>query len=56
VRLSNFNRVKKDRTNSSEYEYECDMCGMNFGNSLGDMEIHKTIVHLQNGNTDTVQK
>ncbi|HKR74061.1 MAG TPA: hypothetical protein VJR94_08110 [Candidatus Nitrosocosmicus sp.] len=28
-------------------EYECDLCGMQFGDSLGDMELHKLLVHLQ---------
>jgi hypothetical protein len=45
--LSTFNRVKKDSADPSEYE--CEKCGKKFGNSLGDMELHKTIVHLQNG-------
>jgi hypothetical protein len=39
--------TKKNRPNQSEYV--CEKCGMNFGSSLGDMELHKTIVHLQNG-------
>jgi transposase-like protein len=45
--LSTFNRIKKDSADPSEYE--CEKCGKKFGNSLGDMELHKTIVHLQNG-------
>lgn len=40
------NRVNKNEPEHSEYE--CDLCGMKFGNSLGDMELHKTIVHFQN--------
>ena len=44
-------RIEKKRTNQSESEYVCDNCGINFGNSLVDMELHKTIVHLQNGDT-----
>jgi hypothetical protein len=29
-------------------EYECEICGMKFGHSLGDMELHKLLTHLQN--------
>ena len=29
--------------------YECEQCKMKFGASLGDMELHKLLVHLQNG-------
>lgn len=38
------NEKKKEETN---YEYKCKECGINFGNSLGDMELHKLTVHLQ---------
>ena len=48
--MSTFNRVNKGRAGPSEYE--CEKCGKKFGNSLGDMELHKTIVHLQNGDID----
>lgn len=40
-------RISEETSNQSDYV--CEKCGMNFGNSLGDMELHKTIVHLQDG-------
>ncbi len=34
----------KENTN---YKYKCEECEIDFGNSLGDMELHKLTVHLQ---------
>lgn len=45
------NNLKIEKKGSNQSEYVCDNCGMKFGNSLGDMELHKTIVHLQAGDT-----
>ncbi len=42
-------RIEKKIRDQPKSEYVCDNCGMSFGNSLGDMELHKTLVHLQNG-------
>ena len=43
------NDLSTEKNRSNQSEYVCEMCGKKFGNSLGDMELHKTIVHLQNG-------
>jgi hypothetical protein len=46
------------RTNDNEengetnYKYKCEECGINFGNSIGDMELHKLTVHLQKGDME----
>jgi hypothetical protein len=48
--MNNNNIIMKDDEKNKEetnYEYKCKECGINFGNSLGDMELHKLIVHLQ---------
>ena len=36
----------------ANYKYKCEECGINFGNSIGDMELHKLTVHLQKGDTE----
>ena len=49
------NIIKKDNKENEEgtnYEYKCEECEINFGNSLGDMELHKLTVHLQKGDMD----
>lgn len=33
-------------------KYKCEECGINFGNSIGDMELHKLTVHLQKGDME----
>jgi hypothetical protein len=46
------------RTNDNEeneetnYKYKCEECGINFGNNIGDMELHKLTVHLQKGDME----
>jgi hypothetical protein len=36
------NLIKKDEDNEETYsKYKCEECGINFGYSLGDMELHK---------------
>ena len=46
--------TKENEKNKEEgnYEYKCKECGINFGNSLGDMELHKLTVHLQKGDME----
>ena len=47
--------IKKDNKEKEEgrkYEYKCEECKINFGNSLGDMELHKLTVHLQKGDIE----
>jgi len=49
------NIIKKDNKENEEgrkYEYKCEECEINFGNSLGDMELHKLTVHLQKGDME----
>jgi hypothetical protein len=43
------NEKKEEETN---YKYKCEECGIDFGNSLGDMEVHKLTVHLQKGDIE----
>ena len=53
--MDNNNVTKKDNKEMEEeinYKYKCEECGINFGNSLGDMELHKLTVHLQKGDTE----
>ena len=36
------NLIKKEKENEETYsKYKCEECGINFGYSLGDMELHK---------------
>jgi len=47
------NLIKKDEENEETYsKYKCKECGINFGYSLGDMELHKLRVHLQKGDIE----
>jgi hypothetical protein len=46
---NNNNEKNKEKTN---YQYKCEECKIDFGNSLGDMELHKLTVHLQKGDMD----
>jgi hypothetical protein len=53
--MDNDNVTKKDNKKMEEeinYKYKCEECGINFGNSLGDMELHKLTVHLQKGDIE----
>jgi hypothetical protein len=50
---NNLDNLRIGNETSNQSEYVCEKCGMNFGNSLGDMELHKTIVHLQDGDIST---
>ena len=42
------NKEEKDKS----YKYKCQECGIDFGNSLGDMELHKLTFHLQKGDIE----
>jgi hypothetical protein len=55
------NLKKKDNKESNKeneeeedksYKYKCQECGIDFGNSLGDMELHKLTFHLQKGDME----
>jgi rRNA maturation endonuclease Nob1 len=47
------NIIKKKKVNEEiNYKYKCEECGINFGYSLGDMELHKLTVHLQKGDVE----
>ena len=48
VNIKNFGKKKK--INEINYKYRCEECGIDFGNSIGDMELHKLLIHLQSGN------
>jgi hypothetical protein len=50
AKVPNRNNEKKE----SEGQYKCEECGINFGNSIGDMERHKLTVHLQRGDMEIV--
>lgn len=51
--LDNNTRTKDNEENKeANYKYKCEECGINFGNSIGDMELHKLTVHLQKGDTE----
>jgi hypothetical protein len=54
VRSMDNNTRTKDNEENEEgnYKYKCEECGINFGNSIGDMELHKLTVHLQKGDTE----
>ena len=48
---------KKDNNNNEKnneinYKYKCEECGIDFGNSLGDMELHKLTFRLQKGDIE----
>ena len=42
----------KEKNEETNYKYKCEECGINCGNSIGDMELHKLTVHLQKGDTE----
>jgi len=51
------NITNKDNNNNEKnkeinYKYKCEECGFDFGNSLGDMELHKLTFHLQKGDKE----
>jgi hypothetical protein len=51
------NITNKDNNNNEKnkkinYKYKCEDCGIDFGNSLGDMELHKLTFHLQKGDIE----
>jgi 5-methylcytosine-specific restriction endonuclease McrA len=55
------NLKKKDNKESNKeneeeedksYKYKCQECGIDFGNSLGDMELHKLTFHVQKGDME----
>ena len=49
------NIIKKEKVNEDiNYKYKCEECGINFGYSLGDMELHKLTVHLQKGDVEII--
>ena len=51
--MDNNTRTKDNEENEeTNYKYKCEECGINFGNSIGDMELHKLTVHLQKGDTE----
>ena len=51
--MDNNTRTKDNEENEEgNYKYKCEECGINFGNSIGDMELHKLTIHLQKGDTE----
>ncbi|MGE3859700.1 MAG: hypothetical protein AB7F53_06895 [Nitrososphaeraceae archaeon] len=46
---NNNDNKKKEKIN---YQYKCEECGIDFGNSIGDMEEHKLTFHLQKGDIE----
>ena len=49
--------ISKDyivENNKRQYQegYKCEICGKKFGTSLGDMERHTLLTHIQNSNID----
>jgi hypothetical protein len=51
------NITNKDNNNNEKnkeinYKYKCEECGIDFGNSLGDMELHKLTFRLQKGDIE----
>jgi len=51
--MDNNTRTKDNEENEeTNYKYKCEECGINFGNSIGDMELHKLTVHLQKGDME----
>jgi len=45
----NNDNQKKEKINN---QYKCEECGIDFGNSIGDMEEHKLTFHLQKGDIE----
>ncbi len=46
------NKNEEKEENDRNYKYKCEECGIDFGNSLGDMELHKLTFHLQKGDAE----
>jgi hypothetical protein len=46
------NDDEKKNEEKVNYQYKCEECGINFGNSIGDMEEHKLTFHLQKGDIE----
>jgi hypothetical protein len=49
---SKWNKKEEKEEKDKKYKYKCEECGIDFGNSLGDMELHKLTFHLQKGDTE----
>ncbi len=46
----NMSRIKdKENLEQIKGHYKCKECGIDFGYSLGDMEVHKLTEHVQKG-------
>jgi hypothetical protein len=43
---------ENEEEEDKSYKYKCQECGIDFGNSLGDMELHKLTFHLQKGDME----
>jgi 5-methylcytosine-specific restriction endonuclease McrA len=43
---------KGNEEEDKNYKYKCQECGIDFGNSLGDMELHKLTFHLEKGDME----
>ncbi len=46
------NNKESEEEEDKSYKYKCQECGIDFGNSLGDMELHKLTFHLQKGDME----
>ena len=46
------NKKEEKEEKDRKYKYKCEECETEFGNSLGDMELHKLTFHLQKGDTE----
>lgn len=46
------NNKENEEEEDKSYKYKCQECGIDFGNSLGDMELHKLTFHLQKGDME----
>ena len=43
----------KENMEQVKEQYKCKECGIDFGNSLGGMEMHKLTEHLQKGDIES---
>jgi 5-methylcytosine-specific restriction endonuclease McrA len=53
--LKNKDNKENNKENDEEdknYKYKCQECGIDFGSSLGDMELHKLTFHVQKGDME----
>jgi hypothetical protein len=50
-KVNNKENEEEEEENKS-YKYKCEECGIDFGNSLGDMELHKLTFHIQKGDME----